>query len=300
MNSLNTLNSINCPIDKEIKDDDIWIGKYIACDACQMEKITVGKNVKLLQSAFMNCISLQTVEFEKPSKLKKIIWASFSGCTSLEKIDIPNSVTDIGSGTRTSDRNGEFEGCIKLSKIKLPENLKIISYKTFSDCESLTDITFPNTLESIGNKAFYNCTNLTNITLPYTLKSIGKNAFHNCTNLTNIIFPDTSESIKIHNTAFFLCGTENWESDGKQRNAKLNIHFYPHTKINGLDPSHEGTKKLFPYKSLFHVVDLKAIKGMGTKKKKEKAINGMGTKKKEKAINVMGTKKKKRKGKKTK
>ena len=77
-----------------------------------------------------------------------------------------------------------FENCINLTSIKLPNNLKRISYQTFSGCKKIQKITIPQSVTSIINEAFYNCTNLENIIIPKSVSYIAPDAFRQCKKLT--------------------------------------------------------------------------------------------------------------------
>ena len=57
---------------------------------------------------------------------------AFSGCTSLQSIVIPNSVTKIGSFT--------FSGCTSLQSIEIPNSVTEIGAHAFRNCTSLQSI----------------------------------------------------------------------------------------------------------------------------------------------------------------
>ena len=190
-NSLNTLNAAHCPIKTEIYEigyENKIIGKYNGCD--NLKKVTIGKNVtEISNGAFALCYNLSEVIFEKVSKLNKLGSNSkggcFLNCTRLTKIEIPDSVTEIGPGT--------FKFCSLLEKIKLPDNLKKISFDTFRDCKLLYKINFPNNLESIEKNAFLDCKLLDNLIFPNEIKNINIHitSFKN-TNLRKISFYSSS------------------------------------------------------------------------------------------------------------
>ncbi len=83
---------------------------------------------------------------------KLIADLAFSGCKSLEKITIPDSVTSIGIEA--------FYGCTSLESITIPASVTSIGDGAFEDCTSLTEITIGRGVTSIGYEAFENCTSL--------------------------------------------------------------------------------------------------------------------------------------------
>ena len=152
---------------------------YGAFSECK--KLSAIKFPKGLESigdnAFYGCKSLKTVEL--PPNIKSI--GAFCKCISLERVMIPDEVTEFG--------HSAFRHCIKLTDINFPKKLTSIGDLAFEQCIGLTEIKLPDGLESIGYAAFHLCTNLTNITIPDSVTSIGDSAFEECTNLTSVTIP---------------------------------------------------------------------------------------------------------------
>ena len=121
------------------------------------------------------------------NKTKIIYIGAFLGCTSIESITIPDSVTSIGGDA--------FSGCTSLTSITIPDGVTEIGDYAFSVCESLGSITISDTVTSIGDYAFNSCTSLESITIGNGVASIGHAAFNGCTSLTNITLPDSVTSI---------------------------------------------------------------------------------------------------------
>ena len=108
-----------------------------------------------------------------------------AGNNSLISVDIPNSVTNIGSSA--------FSGCRGLTSITIPNNVTSIREYTFMECRGLTSITLPNSVKSIGHEAFSGCFGLTSITIPNSVTSIGDGAFANCGGLTTILVDESNQ-----------------------------------------------------------------------------------------------------------
>lgn len=73
-----------------------------------------------------------------------------------------------------------FSGCSSLTSITIPNSVTKISNQTFKECSSLTSITMPNGITSIGSEAFYGCSSLTSITIPNSVTFMFSYAFQNC------------------------------------------------------------------------------------------------------------------------
>ena len=156
-------------------------------------------------------------------------WA-FDDCSSCTSIDIPNSVTRIGS--RAFSSSG-------LTSLYIPSSVTNIGNEAFVDCINLTfievatdnsyfssrdgvlfnnDLTtliyypagkqegtyvIPNSVISIGNSAFSNCLNLTSIKIPNSVTNIGEYAFFYCSGLISVEMGNSVSSIGRY--AFYQC-----------------------------------------------------------------------------------------------
>ncbi|MPM52161.1 hypothetical protein SDC9_98917 [bioreactor metagenome] len=123
----------------------------------------------LQRGAFLECCNLKDVIL--PKYLQTIAGSSFA-YTAIEKIEIPSSVTVIGSNA--------FLECDALKQVELPEGLKEIHGGAFGGCEQLSQIELPDGLEYIGEVAFCFCDSLKVIILPESLKQVGKHAYASC------------------------------------------------------------------------------------------------------------------------
>lgn len=95
-----------------------------------------------------------------------------------------------------------FSGCTSLENVEIPNGVTIIGSNAFYNCTSLTSIEIPGSVESIGASAFSNCSGLTNINIQEGVKNIGNgtgnsNVFNNCTSIQEIVIPSTVEIISL-------------------------------------------------------------------------------------------------------
>ena len=201
----------------------------------KIEKIILPNTLTTIgQYAFYDCTSLQTVTFEKGSRLKTIEESAFEDCTELTSIEIPASVETI--------EDSAFKGCSKLATVTFEKGSQLKAiwggyyagsssyhsysyyYGAFSDCTALTSIEIPASVETIEAAAFMRCSKLATVTFEKgsKLKTIGGGysssssttttaysyyygAFSDCTALTSIEIPASVETIKA--TAFQGCSS---------------------------------------------------------------------------------------------
>ena len=97
--------------------------------------------------------------------------------TSVTHVNIPNSVTAIGSRA--------FDGCSFLTGVTIPSSVTTIGSYAFYGC-GLTGVTIPKSVTDIGDEAFDGCYGLTNVTVSGSVTNIGDRAFAECGNLTAI------------------------------------------------------------------------------------------------------------------
>ena len=105
----------------------------------------------------------------------------------LKVVDIPKSVTHIGTGA--------FSWCSKLKRVTIPEGVQILDNSVFYNCDSLEEVEIPKTVTGISSNTFYGCKNLQRCNLP-NVKTIGWCAFMDCLSLTDVSFSSQLEEIR--------------------------------------------------------------------------------------------------------
>lgn len=179
------------------------------------EEYTVIDGVKYIGAgSFNECKSIKKVNL--PETVTSI-GSAFKNCTSLSEINLPQSLTSIGmdafnttalrsvvlpQGIKTIGLRA-FENCEYLSNVVLNVGLLEIKGLAFGKCPSITEIIIPNTVTLIGSSAFSNCINLKEISIGSNVKTIDSSAFYNCDALENVFIPQNVEKIGV--TAFSGC-----------------------------------------------------------------------------------------------
>ena len=130
------------------------------------------------------------------SNLRVIPENAFSMCKALERLNIPESVNEIGAGA--------FSGCGSLKTLTLPQGMRDVQDRMCEDCVSLVSLSLPDSLTSIGSRAFRNCKSLREIVIPETVRSIGEMALAGCGNLF-IVQVRWSNPLSVPQNVFAWC-----------------------------------------------------------------------------------------------
>ena len=158
---------------------------------------TIGREAFGSESIDRGCSSLQSVIL--PDTVTTIGSYAFALCYTMEELSLPRDLTNIGESA--------FSGCRNISNsIVIPEGVTVISESAFASCEKIPSVTLPNTLKTIGPGAFSNCAALSNFVIPDSVTSIGKGAFYHCSSLQNITIP--SGVTEIAKETFAQCKLE--------------------------------------------------------------------------------------------
>ena len=123
-----------------------------------------SKIISVANFALENNSKIRSVDFMEAPDLSKIGMYAFSGCSSLESILIPDSIS-------------------------------FVDISAFRGCTALTDVVFYGNNNSVPVECFYNCTSLKNVRLSAFLKSIQSHAFAGCTSLEYLELLDTVQYI---------------------------------------------------------------------------------------------------------
>ena len=86
----------------------------------------------------------------------EIVERTFCGCTLLESVTIPMTVTEIGDFA--------FCDCRLLESITIPESVTKIGNSAFKGCKSLKSINIPDSVTEIDSLAFLGCNSLKCVT----------------------------------------------------------------------------------------------------------------------------------------
>ena len=138
--------------------------------------------------AFYGNAVLGSIAFAENSQVKKIGNNSFSYCTNLQSIVLPDCVESIGQNVIAYS---------SVTSINIPASVQTIDAYTFMYASSLQTVVFPENsqLKTIGELAFSNCTNLLSLSFPEGLQTIGQGAFGWCTSMEEVTIPSTVTSI---------------------------------------------------------------------------------------------------------
>ena len=136
-----------------------YIGYEAFYNCSLLNNVKIPGNAYIDQEAFRNCTSLSNITFTfqdisigSREPTPGIGWYAFSGCTSLDNVNIQGKCTWIGRYA--------FSGCTSLSNIQLPEStdpiykLESIDECVFSNCPSLYHIEIPSTVTEITFNTF--------------------------------------------------------------------------------------------------------------------------------------------------
>lgn len=138
----------------------------------------------------------------------------FVACSVLEKINIPSSITSIGSLA--------FSNCprvnVYITDLSAWCNIDFDGYesnpvhynssygsKFYLDDELITDLDIPSDVETIKAYAFYNCKQISSVAVPSSITNVESWAFYNCNNIQDVYIENLTSWCNIS----FANGTSN-------------------------------------------------------------------------------------------
>ena len=164
--------------------------------------------IEIDEGAFSGCENLKRIVFKKhvidhafvfESEIEKIHNRVFENCKSLQEIEIPKTVTEIGESS--------FVGCSPLVTIVIPQRVETIGKEAFACCRELQNIVCSKNISEFGEGAFKDCIGLESIVLSCNISAISKGMFENCINLKNVIIGSGDKGCvrSIESDAFVNC-----------------------------------------------------------------------------------------------
>lgn len=133
--------------------------------------VELNNEIQATQSnnnAFLYCTGLKNIHIPYLTALQVGL---LYNCTLIQKVELPDSVTQIGASSLRS--------CFSLSEIVISDSLTTIGGYAFANDIALSEISLPNTLSTIGTYAFASCSSLATMHIQAkTPPSLGASAFN--------------------------------------------------------------------------------------------------------------------------
>ena len=196
-------------------EKNAYITKYTGTDT---EDIIIpskidGYNITFVDyNSFENHTEIKSVTF--PESIEAINSGSFGGCTSLNKITLPDKPLDIyhdafDNTAYYNDAENWDNGIFYINNkhliyadpeqvsgdIKVKNGVLDISSHAFEDCVKITGITIPDSVKEIAYSAFENCSSLKKAELSKNISCIPDSIFNGCSSLEAIKIPDGVKEI---------------------------------------------------------------------------------------------------------
>ena len=152
---------------------------------------------------FEGCTSLE--KYQIPDAVTDIPEKCFAGCTALVEIkehkNLKNVAADAFSGSAWEDAKEEgplnfgrvlysYKGEVK--DMVVPEGVSIIEDYAFLGCDFIETVTLGEDVEEIGLFAFQNCVNLKSVAVDGAMGILAAGAFKGCSSLTSIDFSEST------------------------------------------------------------------------------------------------------------
>ena len=112
-------------------------------------------------ATFSYCKSLKNLYFYDNSETETFGVSCFNGCTSLEYVTLPDSLTSTPALL--------FSGCTALKELKIPNSVTSVGDRIVQGCSNLEKLWYPATMTSIGQSSTYLAGNLQYVYLPSTV-----------------------------------------------------------------------------------------------------------------------------------
>ena len=162
-------NAFNCAYYRRYGQDNVFCNSPV-------KTLNVGNAVNTLP----HIATLEKVTFAEGTA--KVPDDLFESCSNLVTVNLPSTITEIGSGA--------FANCISLTNIAIPKDVNYIGNGAFSNCSALTNVDIPTALTEIGERAFEGCTSLENINIPTNVTKICDMAFRGCSAVKELAIPE--------------------------------------------------------------------------------------------------------------
>ena len=162
------------------------IGDNAFCNCDSLTTATIGNNGNIGDNAFYDCDALTTANIGNEG----IIGVSaFSACNALTTATLGKTFTRIN--------NYVFSGCSSLQGIVIPDSVTSVGEYAFSGCRSMTLAKIGKSVKTLGQNTFSGCSSLPEIILPQALTTVNNYVFSGCSNLKTVIVDDRTTVLNL-------------------------------------------------------------------------------------------------------
>lgn len=161
------------------------IGEYVFEGCSSLTDFHFPFNITSIpEGLFLRCTALKHVTSSQP--IKGVGASAFYGCSGLTDAIMPTMPTE-----QNCIPNSTFSGCSSLKNVDIPDYIVSIGDGAFAN-SGLTSVMIPENVVSIGDDAFANCMSLNTVMFAKGSRCYNRyhSAFSNCPNLKEIIVFD--------------------------------------------------------------------------------------------------------------
>ena len=157
-------------VNNNLKTVNLENVKYFGSYALMKTSVTeayIRRNVQYDAGVFFKCNELEKVIIEDGvTSLPSYI---FGNCPNLRKVELPNSLTDIGDHA--------LDGCT-IDSITIPKEVKILRHGLLAENHNLKEVILPEGIDTIEYWVFLNCYSLEKIHIPASVRYIHERAVY--------------------------------------------------------------------------------------------------------------------------
>lgn len=181
------------------------IGNFAVLHCEKLEKVTFGKNIKVIGVSAFESEGDNTKSLGKGS-LKTIVWNGAPERIGEKAFLFNDKLTEIvlPAGVKTIEE-WAFAKCYGADKIILGDGLEYIGDHAFLKCHAVKEISIPGSCKTIDVSAFYQCSSVEKLTLGDGIETLKKGAFEECSALTDVTVPDSVTVMEAY--IFYNCSS---------------------------------------------------------------------------------------------
>ncbi len=187
--------SVEIPNGNDIFKIDFWAFK----DCTSLRYLKFNSDLSRISDAFVNCVSLETLEFDGTMSMWRKVGKSAGWNKKLPAKCIHCSDGDIifeGDDGLTIE-NGVLTGCERyMENVEIPKSVTSIGERAFWQCDELSSVVIPSSVTEIGEAAFGWCDSLQSVIIPESVTEIARAAFVYCRELSSVVIPPSVTEIR--------------------------------------------------------------------------------------------------------